>query len=128
MVKHNPAYSDKNYTAFATPIPEGAVGQGTRGDSDVDAEGEPDEEEVTKPTKKADAASTPAPAESSRKTRGGQTPHESLKRTQSALAALDPDDEGYDADYAGKTFQQVQRQLLNEMIKYRDEELVLWVS
>jgi len=130
MVKHNPAYSDKNYTAFATPIPEGAVAQaqGTGGDSDVDAEGEPDEEEVTKPTKKAETASTPAPAESSRKTRGGQIPHESLKRTQSALAALDPDDEGYDADFAGKTFQQAQRQLLNEMIKYRDEELVLWAN
>jgi len=129
MVKHNPAYSDRNYTAFATPLPEesGAQAQERGSDSDLDAEGEPDEEDVAKQVEAAASkpkveASTPAPAESSRKTRGGATPHESLKKSQSVLAALDPDDEGYDADYAGKTFQQAQRQLLNEMIKYRDGE------
>ena len=133
MVKHNPAYSDKNYTAFATPLPleTGNNAPAEGGDDDVDEEGGPDdEEEVVESAKdatmkvgsKQDGPGTPAPTESSRKTRGGATPHESLKRTQSALAALDPDDEGYDADYTGKTFQQAQRQLLNEMIKYRDEE------
>lgn len=133
MVKSNPAYSDRNYTAFATPLPSelGTRANVEGGDSDMDADGEPDEEDAVIPAKAAAAsgqakskveASTPVPAESSRKTRGGATPHESLKRTQSEIAALDPDDAGYNADYTGKTFQQAQRQLLNEMIKYRDEE------
>jgi hypothetical protein len=143
MVKHNPAYEDTKYSAFATPLPE---------DDGADAIAEKDDSPEPQPAsiklslgpkakstpaaKPPGSKSVPAPGTAStvkvestpatnterRATRGGiSTPQESLKRTMLALAALDPDEEGYDADFTGKTFQQAQRQLLNEMIKYKDD-------
>jgi hypothetical protein len=159
MVKHNPAYEDPKYSAFATPLPTDGMTQ------EADAEAERDESPEPQPApiklslgskaKSTPAAkppqskaaptpaakpppskaaptpagappvkieSTPAATTDRRATRGANsTPQESLKRTMSALAALDPDEEGYDPDFTGKTFQQAQRQLLNEMIKYKDD-------
>lgn len=116
MVKHNPAYEDKAYSAFATPLPsERAAAAGS-------LTGEkPDPPETAQAQSAVKAEATPAPAEARRITRGGNTPHESLRRSQSEMAVLDPDEEGYDPDFAGKTFQEAQRQLLNEMIKYKDD-------
>jgi len=101
MVKHNPAYKDKNYAAFPTPLP-------SEREAEEEEEEEQEEEEAPAKTEK-------------RSTRGGTTPNNSLKASRLTERMLDPDEEGYDPDFAGQTFQQAQRQLMNEMIKHKDD-------
>jgi len=107
MVKHNPAYKDKNYAAFPTPLP-------AEREAADEEEGEAEEEE------KQEEEEAPTKTEK-RSTRGGTTPNDSLKASRLTERMLDPDEEGYDPDFAGKTFQQAQRQLMNEMIKHKDD-------
>lgn len=112
MVKHNPAYEDKNYSAFATPLPD-------EREAAAAEEEEPPEDVKPEPATKTDADSA---AGEGRKTRGGGTP--ALQRTKSAKVVLNPDEEGYDPDFSSKTFQQAQQQLMHEMMRYKDEGLV----
>lgn len=114
MVKHNPAYEDKNYSAFATPLPD------EREPTPAEAKEDSPEDVKTGAATKIDAE---AASGEGRKTRGGGTP--ALQRTKSAKVVLNPDEEGYDPDFSGKTFQQAQQQLMHEMMRYKDEGLVL---
>jgi hypothetical protein len=98
FTKHNPAYRDPTYVAVATPIP---------GESNETAA-------ATRPTRLSEmSASSPA------------------KTSEPAQPAQEDVDEaqqnGESEDFKGKTFQQAQDQIVEELIHYVDEEYVLKV-
>lgn len=113
MVKHNPAYRDGNYVATATPIP----GE----DNSTPSRPPP---RITATPRTAHTPATPATIETVERPRraaaiaASATPAPSKLR-QSASAALEDDDDN-SADYAGKTFQQAQEQIVREIIEYEE--------
>jgi hypothetical protein len=112
MVKHNPAYRDGNYVAAATPIPGEDNSTPSKPPSRVTA------------TPRTAHAHTPATIDTVERPRraaaiaASATPAPSKLR-QSASAALEDDDDN-SADYAGKTFQQAQEQIVREIIDYEE--------
>ncbi|KAI4617707.1 hypothetical protein J4E83_006039 [Alternaria metachromatica] len=118
MVKHNPAYRDGNYVATATPIP----GE----DNSTPSKPSP---RVTS-TPRTAHAHTPATQDTADRPRraaaiaASATPAPSKLR-QSASAALEEDDDS--ADYAGKTFQQAQEQIVREILDYEDQGLQIFL-
>jgi hypothetical protein len=113
MVKHNPAYRDGNYVATATPIP----GE----DNSTPSRPPP---RITATPRTAHTPATPATIETVERPRraaaiaASATPAPSKLR-QSASAALEDDDDN-STDYAGKTFQQAQEQIVREIIDYEE--------
>lgn len=113
MVKHNPAYRDGNYVATATPIPG----------EDNSTPSRPLPRIMATP-RTAHTPATPATIETVERPRraaaiaASATPAPSKLR-QSASAALQDDDDS-SADYAGKTFQQAQEQIVREIIDYEE--------
>ena len=96
FTRHNPAYNDRNYVARPTPIPDEANG--------TPATPTPVTLKIT--TK---AARTRTPAKS-------VTPAPPVKAVEKpAVAAAD----GL-SDFTGKTFQQAQDQLVQELIDYQE--------
>ncbi|CAN9189954.1 unnamed protein product [Alternaria alternata] len=120
MVKHNPAYRDGNYVATATPIP----GE----DNSTPSRPPP---RITATPRTAHTPATPATIETVERPRraaaiaASATPAPSKLR-QSASAALEDDDDN-SADYAGKTFQQAQEQIVREIIDYEDQGLQIFL-
>lgn len=105
MVRNNPAYKDPNYVAVATPVP----GEDTNG-----------------------TVSTPV-AESTPRTRRGTLSAQATKQTPVKGKAADPEpetepDEPEVADeregFEGKTFQEAQEKIMDDLINYVDEEYV----
>jgi hypothetical protein len=111
MVKHNPAYRDGNYVATATPIP----GE----DNSTPSKPSP---RVTS-TPRTAHAHTPATQDTTDRPRRAAavavsaTPVPSKLR-QSASAAVGDHDGS--AEYAGKTFQQAQEQIVKEIVDYEE--------
>lgn len=107
MTKNNPAYKDASYVAVATPIPD---------DSKTNVV---DLKETPRPSTR-DASDQPRKP----------TVTISLKNRKSSVAAASPgatDDTTTNTpapsgDYTGKTFQQAQEQIVNELIHYVDQE------
>lgn len=106
MRDHNPAYQDPDYIAFPTPIP----GEDSNGASSATpAPARQDSEKPRKPTitlsrRKSSMAPAPAPVAVAEVATG--TPE-----------VMDESD-----DFSGKTFQQAQKQLVDEMVKHQDDE------
>lgn len=113
MQRLNPAYADKSYVPFATPIPEGNFQEVKKQDEiqDVDAEGETDPEVVEKP-KRPITIIGPSPA--------GITANG--RRASSTPAMQDAEDAGQSFD--GNTFQQAQEKIMTELIKLENDEYV----
>lgn len=107
MVKHNPAYRDPNYSAVPTPIPEGAAnGVVHTGRGQVDAT----HENIGRPRRATTA------------TQGSPPPAKPKRTGRESAAVSDYADEN--PEFAGKTFQQAQEQIVNELINYVEEEYV----
>ncbi|KAG9188625.1 hypothetical protein G6011_07330 [Alternaria panax] len=120
MVKHNPAYRDGNYVATATPVP----GE----DNSTPARPPP---RVAATPRTAHTPATPATIDTVERPRraaaiaASATPAPSKLR-QSASAALEDNDDN-SADYAGKTFQQAQEQIVREIVDYEDQGLQIFL-
>lgn len=116
MTKNNPAYKDGNYVAVATPIP-----------------GE-DSSTPSKPIPRIGATPravhTPATApETVERPRRAAAAAQSATPAPSRLrqsAPVEPEHHDDNADYAGKTFQQVQEQIVREIIDY-EEYVWIWI-
>ncbi|KAF1832969.1 Bromodomain-containing protein [Decorospora gaudefroyi] len=116
MVKHNPAYRDGNYVAVATAIP---------GD-DGSTPSRPPPRSIATPR----ATHTPATQDSTERPRRAAavavpaTPAPSKLRQTASVAPEDDDD---NPDFAGKTFQQAQEQIVRDIIDYEDQGLQIFV-
>lgn len=106
MVKHNPAYKSPNYVAIATPVPTESI----NGNVAIDGQESNAAGDVSERPRRAAPVSqpTPQPARS--------------KRSSEQEPAAPGQSEG--PEFTGKTFQQAQDQIMSEMIKYKDPELV----
>lgn len=120
MTKNNPAYKDPDYVAFPTPIPD------------------EDTSNVTRPQATPRPAVRPTPSKQSvREASEHRKPTVtlSLKNRKASVAADSPTatEPTYDSpvpsgDFTGKTFQQAQEQIVNEMMSYTEEsELVTFI-
>jgi len=102
MVRFNPAYKDPSYNAQATPM------------SDHTMNGHVANSYTPMP------ASRRAAQQVQEQTPQRDTPAARERSEVAGGSSIAP--EGEDGDYAGKTFQQAQEQVLSELIKYRDPE------
>lgn len=101
MKQYNPAYTvDKNYVSQPTPIPA--------------AEGEDQPKAQTKIRLKSTRDVNPATVKSDESKPAAAT-------SSSNEVVLNPEEDGYDESFEGKTYQQAQKQIAWELIKYRDE-------
>lgn len=114
MEDNNPAYSNPEYSAYTTPVPEDwleklYVRNGTQ-EPDVEVKDDPEDE----------------PKSTGRRTR-------LVTRVGSSSAAKDPrasstpavqDAEGAYESFEGNTFQQAQEKIVTEMINYKDDQYV----
>lgn len=94
MVKHNPAYQDKDYVAFPTPLPN--------------------ELEESEQEKQADCATTvtkPTPA-----------PWASAEPASEVSEQGGEEENAVEGSYKGRTFQQAQAQIIKELMVYQDPE------
>lgn len=141
MTKHNPAYRDPSYVAVPTPIPEEVANASNGVDEDEGVEeeeekvAEDDDEDEDEPDNKA----TTAPKHSSPATKGtprrnnapfksetpGLVPESGNRQTKGAKPALESaaadDNEESQIDFTGKTFQEAQDMIIDNLIKYTDE-------
>jgi hypothetical protein len=102
FTKHNPAYRNPSYVAIPTPIP---------GQSDEEAETE---------AARLSEMSLESPMKDSKANKEPET--EPKEDQDAAEEGQDDDDQG--EDFRGKTFQQAQEQIIEELIHYVDEEYV----
>lgn len=112
MQKINPAYADKSYAPFATPIPDVKFEEIKKqvDIQDVDAEGETDPEVNEKP-KRPITIIGPSSAIATNGRRASSTP-----------AVQDAEDAGQSFD--GNTFQQAQEKIMTELMKLENDEYV----
>lgn len=104
MVRHNPAYKTPGYVAFPTPIPDTPTPM-EGPDSDMDAEGEPDNEVE--------------PQSIAKKPKGRPKSLPGQVRTSSNTPALsEPRYSGI--NFSGLTFQQAQEKLVDELINVKE--------
>lgn len=96
FTKYNPAYRDPTYVAVATPIP---------GDL-------PDSSAVKAPQSKTSNISPASPTKASDSVRRGRAVSEEIQQNNDSV------------DFKGKTFQQAQEQIMEELLHYVDEEYV----
>lgn len=109
FVKHNPAYNDKNYVARPTPVPgEGVVNGNANANGNGGGGGV-----SLKITNKAAPGPVRAPGKSATPAPAGDEEDEDAPGEEAAVAySL--------GDYKGKTFQQAQVQLIEELIDYQE--------
>ncbi|KAK5038724.1 hypothetical protein LTR16_011905, partial [Cryomyces antarcticus] len=100
MVKSNPAYMDPRYTAFPTPLPV----NGSNGVYKTESSPENSTETPGRPRRTAAPAST----------------SQSIPPRIQSVARGSAAAEESNGDFTGKTFQQAQEQIMNELIKYRE--------
>lgn len=105
MTKNNPAYRNSDYVAYPTPIPEenGVNGHATPASLVRDASEQPRKPTVT--------LSLKGPRD--RRTSQAATPGAVDEST-------DPD------DFSGKTFQQAQEQIVNNLIRYTEDDVEIF--
>jgi hypothetical protein len=109
MVKHNPAYKTPGYVAVPAPIPgTPSPDQMDEASSDVDAEGEPDNE--------VESQSLPK-RKPSRPTKGLPT---QVRASSSTPALSEARYKG--VNFAGLTFQQAQEKLVEELMTVKEFE------
>ena len=103
MVKHNPAYRDKQYVAIATPLPEES--QGLSGDT---MEGSETTRRQSEEAAQENSNDEELPAQSSSQ---DHVPGED----QSSKV-----EESRSLDFAGKDLQEAQEMIISELIKYEE--------
>lgn len=110
MTKHNPAYDDKSYAAIATPIPGEETAVSGRSQQRVastpraaHSPSTPDTFDRPRRAAAAAQATTPAPSK--------------LRHSSSARQQVEDN-----PDFDGKTFQQAQEQIVQELIDYVEPE------
>ena len=120
MPKENPAYKDKDYVSFPTPIPdEMQTRSGTKAsapsadvgvEAEVDADGETDPEQATGKPRRLTL-------------HGPSNQKDQMRRRASSTPAVQ---EAADAgeSFEGNTFQQAQEKIMTEMIQLKNEEYV----
>lgn len=109
MSRQNPAYKTPGYVAVPTPIPTEAVnGNAVLDSTEGSAVGD-----VADRPRRAAAVSQP-------------TPQLTRHKRSSTRESAGPE-RSEDPDFTGKTFQQAQDQIMTEMIKYKDSELVFYL-
>lgn len=114
MVKHNPAYRREGYVAVATPIPG----------EDPIPPGRPIPRVAATPRSGASsAAATPDSTDRPRRAAAAAQP---TTPAPSRLRHSETQKAGGSKDFAGKTFQQAQEQLIREMIEYTDQDLQIF--
>ena len=118
MKLHNPEYSDKNYAAIATPIPEAGSSLKISMRKSKPIEEPEMEEDVPEPA--------PEPKTNKRKSRG--TPHleEEVKEPKETkvVKSIEKDVEDDGPSFVGKSLQEAQEQLVNEMINHEEKGYV----
>ncbi|KAL2353132.1 Bromodomain-containing protein [Cryomyces antarcticus] len=107
MVKSNPAYMDPRYTAFPTPLPV----NGSNGVYKTESSPENSTETPGRPRRTAAPAST----------------SQSIPPRIQSVARGSAAAEESNGDFTGKTFQQAQEQIMNELIKYREDGVEIFV-
>lgn len=108
MCKNNPAHNDPTYQPKATPIPEHLQRiklKPARSDANLNRRARDVSMQMQE-----------------RATSGTQTQRSASAAATIPDVVLNPDEEGYEPTFTGKTFQQAQEQIIHEMIKHRDEE------
>jgi hypothetical protein len=106
MVRNNPAYKTPGYVAFPTPLP-GTPDQMEAAGSDVDADGEPDNDIESQTAAK--------------KPRGRPKSLPNQVRTTSNTPALS--EQRYSGiNFSGLTFQQAQERLVQELMEIKELE------
>ncbi len=118
MVKHNPAYRDGNYVAIATPVP---------GEENA-TPGKPIPRMVSTPKSAQTPASTSTTTERPRRSAAvAQATPAPSKLRQSSSAALakaeeveEEEEENKSTDFVGKTFQEAQEQIVQDIIDYEE--------
>lgn len=111
MTKHNPAYRDGSYVAVATPVPG----------EDNPTPGKPIPRIASTPRAAQTPVAIPETSERPRRAAAAAqstTPASSKLRQSASVAPEDEDDDN--PEYAGKTFQQAQEQILKEIIEYEE--------
>jgi len=119
FTKHNPAYRDPSYVAVPTPIP------GESDDADQPQASTLSEMSVGSHTKASEA---PKQVEKKaekyiEKEEEEQDEDEELEEEEEKEADEKVENNG-EADFKGKTFQQAQEQIVDELIHYADDEYV----
>ena len=128
MSKHNPAYKDKNYIAYPTPLPEQPNGA---------LHGDTNNGEVSRSTP------APAPTRTLKLTAAKSVKHAPKEEPPQIEENIEEDfgeqeeeeeeggnqeeeeGEAVDGTFAGKSFQEAQDQIIKEMMHYKDPELSL---
>jgi hypothetical protein len=105
MVKFNPAYRNPAYVAVATPIP----GDNTNGTHHVSA-----------PTPRPSHSVRHSTGGAERSSRSSMAPARRKSESAAPSAAASAAENSVPGDYAGKTFQQAQEQLMEELINYTE--------
>lgn len=115
MKQHNPAYKSRDYVARPTPLPDETPAPATK---------------IRLRTGPGSAVPTPTPAPAAAKEKGLRAvstpvppppPAKSESSPPKPEASPTQPYEPYETSYSGKTFQQAQEQILNEMAHHREE-------
>lgn len=133
MVKNNPAYQKKGYTAVPTPLPPDNPQDADGDDNEEDAEGEEEEEQADGEQSDVDGEGEPEDNEEDieevviPKRRGpGRPPKNPIlhaKKMAAKAAKQEKADSQYEnVPYKGLNFQQAQEKLVEELIRKREEE------
>lgn len=101
MTEHNPAYKDPNYVPFPTPIPEGLA-------SYTPPETKTPRRDASEPRKPTVTLSL--------KNRKSSVAADSPSATEPAIGTPVPS-----GDFAGRSFQQAQEQIVNELLTYTED-------
>jgi hypothetical protein len=127
MVKHNPAYRDSKYVAVATPVPGEEAGTPIAKPTP-----RPAPRPTPRPTPRVARATTPKTASPAAEITTTERPRRAAALPQLATplpppppsrarkSAVAPEQTDDSPDFAGKTFQQAQDQIVRELIDYQD--------
>lgn len=115
MKVHNPAHKDPSYVPVATPIPDGAANGDTNGEAaaDEDNEAASDGEAV----KRESGPKRPTIVLSKGRRDSEMQAKQSIESDPKPTKQI-----SLSNDFQGKTFGQVQEQIMNEFIQWKDEE------
>ncbi|KAH8813171.1 Bromodomain-containing protein-like protein [Xylogone sp. PMI_703] len=103
MTKNNPAYKTPGYVALPAPIPPELL---EKSDSEADAEGEPEEDEVE---------ATPQAR------RGPGRPPKTQQAQRSSTTPATSEQQYDGVGFDGLTFQQAQEKIVADMIRYKED-------
>ena len=124
MLQNNPAYKTGNYVPAPTPVPEDWQDRLEQEDPpEADAEGEMEEEVVSKEAPKETSKEEPEKPKPSTKVAATSSVNTSNSRRATSTPGVQ-DAEGAGESFEGDTFQQAQEKIMTEMINLKNDESV----